>query len=798
MKTNILFLNYLKLSVRNLNKYKGVTFIGLCSLVLGMASFILLTLYARYELNYDSCFKKSDRIFLLGQKKIDTESGSSNSFAATSGIVAPTIKKEFQEVTYAVRTKEVESPLKYGEKVLVEQGLYADRDFLKAFSFPLKSGDKETALMNPFSIVLSESLTGKLFGDEDPIGKVILSEQGRAFTVTGIIRDIPGNTHFKFDYLISFVTMYSIRTDIESSWSIMNYNSYIHLDDHSSAGDFEKKLTAIVDKYHPQSSKNRCYFLIPIRDIRFSTEIPFMSAQTIDRKNVYMIVVIAFLIIAIACINYINLATARANTRSKEVGIRMITGATRQMLIRQFLVESFVLTFLSILISLVVVALLLPLFSKITGSGIPLQFLLDWRSIASFAGLFLAVGFLAGGYPALYISSFKPLNILKSSLGSGSPQGHLRFRNGLTVFQFCVSVILVILAVTIQQQLRFVKKQDIGYNRENILTIRSWNQESRQQSQAIKKELLKNPLISSAAVANSLPLRMSERNDITIESETGDKVVLPMVTTYFIDEDYVDLLEMQIMDGRNFSLDFASGIANQVIINETAARMAGLKNPLGKTMNKWGQTLHIIGVVKDFHFTSFKNKIEPMIFSYNPGYSNLFLIRISDKEIPQTLDYIHTTFRRFSNNFIFDYSFMDDQYAKLYKNESDLGRIILSFSILTLIIAAIGLYGLITFVIRRKTREIAIRKVMGASVLSVTGMILKSFFIPISIAVVVSLPVAWYLSREWLNGFTYRIHLGAGLITFSIFIIMMVAFFSIVGQTIKAAIAVPAISLRME
>jgi putative ABC transport system permease protein len=271
-----------------------------------------------------------------------------------------------------------------------------------------------------------------------------------------------------------------------------------------------------------------------------------------------------------------------------------------------------------------------------------------------------------------------------------------------------------------------------------------------------------------------------------------------MVTTYFIDEDYVDLFEMQMMAGRNFSLDFASDIANQVIINETAARIAGLKHPVGKTMIKWGQEMQIIGVVKDFHFTSFKNKIEPMVFSYNPGYSNLFLIRISDNKIPQTLDYVDITFRSFSNNFIFDYAFMDDQYDKLYKNESDLGRIIVSFSILTLIIAAIGLYGLITFVVRRKTKEIAIRKAMGASVFSVIGMILKSFFIPISVAILVSLPVACYFSQEWLNGFAYRINFSAGLIVFSISIIVTAAFISIVGQTIKAALAVPADGLRME
>ena len=794
----VLFLSYLRLSVRNLIKYKTMSLIGFFSLVIGISSLILLMLFVRYELSYDSFFERSDRVFLLGQSIQDQESGGSSSHTSTSGIVAPTLKNEFQDVRYAVRVKEVESPLIYENKSLVAKGLYADRDFLKVFNFPLIEGDRETALMDPFSILLSEKLAKKLFGDEDPIGKTVRSENQRVLKVTGIIKDIPGNTHLKFDYLISFLTMYSLRNDIDRSWTILNYYSYLQLSDGIKAKDFENKLPSIVTKYHDKNSKNRRYFLIPLREIHFATEITNSSIPTIDRKLILMLVSIAFLILVIASINHINIATARADERAKEVAIRKINGASRQLLVRQFMVESYVLTFLSIIFSLVIVALLMPFYPKIFGNEISIHFMLDWRNIAGLIVLFVGVGLLAGGYPAFYLSSLQPLNILKSSFGSPSNKSQWNFRNILTIFQLGVSVILIVIAMTIQKQLNFIKTKNIGYNRENVVALRMWNEELRKNQQEIKKELLNNPYISAAAVANTLPLSMTERNNISVETETGEKVELPLVTTYFIDEEYLDLLDMQITAGRNFSLDFSYNIDNQVIINETTAHMAGLTDPVGKKIKKWGQELEIIGVVKDFHFTSLKRSIEPLMFSYNPALSKMFLIKVSDYNIGHTMQYIDSTFRRFDSNFTFDYSFMDDKYNSLYKNETNLGRIILSFSILTIIIVVIGMYGMISFVVRRKAKEIAVRKVMGSSVASVMGVILKYFLMPIIISILVSLPVAYYIAHEWLKDFAYRINLSAWLIAFSISIILIVALLSIMQQTIKAAVTNPVESLRLQ
>lgn len=793
-----MYKNYLKTAVRNLIKRKSWTLISLFSLVVGITSFILLMLYARYELSYDSFFKNSDRTFLLGQYMPDWKHGGSNYFASTSGVVAPTLKEEFPDVAYAVRTREVESPLIYGEKSMLGRGLYADRDFFKVFTFPMKTGDRDTALKDPYSIVLSQTLSEKLFSGENPIGKIVTYQNGQALKVTGIVEDIPGNTHLEFDYLISFLTMYSLRDDIDSQWSILNYYSYIQLKEGVSYREFENKLPAIVSKYHDRNSNNRRYFLIPLRSIHFETNVNSHLNNIVDKKNIYLLISIAFLILLVSCINYVNLATARAGVRNKEVGIRKTVGATERQLRGQFLGESFVLTFFSLLVSLGAVCLLFSTFRRIAGSAIPLASLLSWANAAGLAVVFLIVGLLAGVYPAFYLSALKPMNVLKNMSGPGRSSGQQRFRNSLLVFQFGVTVVLLVAAVTIQKQLIFIKNQNIGYDRDNVVTVRIWNDECRVNFQTIKRELLKNSRILKAAVANTAPLVLTEANNIQVETETGAMVELPMVTTYFIDEDYVDLFDMKITEGRNFSLDLAADIEDQVILNETAVRTAGLEDPIGKRIAKWGRNMRIIGVVDDFHFTSFRSEIKPLMFQYVPERSHIFLVKLEGRDMRQTLAYIDDTFRRLTPNFTFDYALMEDLYGDLYKNEGDMGGIILSFSLLTMVIAAIGLYGLISFVVGRKAREIGIRKVLGASVFSVVRLILKQFFVPIVLAVLISLPVAYYFAHEWLGGFVYRIGLNAGLFAFSVAVILLVAVLSIARQTIQAALTNPASTLKHE
>jgi putative ABC transport system permease protein len=504
----------------------------------------------------------------------------------------------------------------------------------------------------------------------------------------------------------------------------------------------EKKLPGIVAKYHDRNSKNRTYLLVPLRAIHFDTRTKWTRSDALDKRNIILLLGIAVLILGVACVNHINLSTARADARRKEIGIRKTVGASRRQLARQFLGESFILALGALLLALAASALLLPAFRTITGNAISLRSLLDGTNAVLLLGLYAAVGLLAGVYPALHLAALKPANVMKTASGSRGTGGTSRVRNALTVFQFGVTVVLIIGALVIQKQLLFMKSRDIGYRRDNVVVLRSWDGESRTTSRAVKSELLKNPLISSVAVANTAPLEMTEANNIKIETESGVMTDVPMVTTYFVDEDYFDLLNIGFAAGRGFSLDRTADIDHQAVINETAARMAGLKDPIGKIIRKWGENLRIIGVVKDFHYTSFRTGIPPLMFTFNPERSNMFLIRLSGLRVREALSGIDSVLRRFNSNFAFDYAFLDDLYNRLYLNDANLGRVIMGFSILAMALAAIGLYGLIAFVVVKKTKEIGIRKILGASTASVTGLILAKFFALIAAAVIAALPAA--------------------------------------------------------
>ncbi len=794
-KSSISFRNILT-SIRSLRVSLSKQIIGLLCLVVGIVSFMLLGIYARYELNYDSFIHDSDRIYLLGQTLLDLKSGGEESYASTSGIVAPTLANDYEDVSYAIRTKELRSPFVYKQESFVADGLYADKDFFNVFSFTLIAGNSKTALAEPFSIILTESFALKIFGSENPIGKALIGRGGELYKVTAIIEDLPCNTHLEFDYLISFLTMYSIRDDIDRSWGILNYKSYIKLGNNVSAKEFESKLPGVIKKYHDEESLNRRYFLIPLEEIHLSRGIKLNSIETKDRKTVLMIAFTGILILLVASINYINLATAGADTKSKEVAVRKICGASRLGIIKQFILESFLLAFICVAVSILIIWAIFPIFINIVGVNIPVSFVFDPVNIFAYIILTLVVGILAGGYPSFILSSFLPVSLFKGSSGSFKSKGQWKLRNILTIFQFGISVVLVVLAVTIHNQVRYIKNTDVGYNRDNIAVIRIWNQESRDNFQAIKNELLKSPLLSSVSFAGTTPTRMTERNEIQRQKENGDIVKIPMVTTYFVDNDYLDLFKMRVISGSNFSLNQSFDLKDQVIINETLAWMLGLEDPVGNKISKWGSELEIIGLVEDFNFTSMKRKIEPLIFSYYPEWSNIVLIRLSGNDFESSLSYIESVFKDFDANFALDYSFMDDEYNNLYVEESNMGKVILSFSIIACFIAIIGIYGLVSFVVSGMTKNIGIRKAMGASVLSATGEILRKFLFPVSLATIIFLPLAWYISFNWLKDFSYRTSLGAGQLIFSVLIVVLASFFAIINKTLKAAYVNPADSLR--
>lgn len=791
-----MFKNYLKSAVRIFRKQKSYALISGGSLVIGMTCFILLMVYARYELGYDSFHKTADRIHLVGQTVPGWSVRGSTRFGSTSGALAPALAREFPEVEYAIRIKDTDSPLVYLQNNVLGRGLFADQDFFHMLTYPLTAGDSATALKEPFTAVLSESLAGKLFGRGDPIGKVVLHQDGREYRVTGIMRDAPGNSHLRFDYLLSFVTMASLRNDLETSWGILNYCSYVQLKAGVSAKAFEAKLKNIVEKYHAPKDKTRSYFLVPIRALHLETGVNFPLSSPVDKSYLYLLMGIAVLILIIAGVNYVNLATARATARSKEVGVRKTFGADRSHLIKQFMGESYLLTFFGALVSLLLASLLLPVFNRMTGVVLPGRVMTNGATLLGILGLGLFVGFLSGCYPALVLSSLQPVNVIKNTFGAKQSGRRIVFRNALVVFQFFATVILLVGAFVIQKQMNFVKNSDIGYQRENILALRLWDRESRDRYQTIKKSLLDNPNILAAAVANVAPVRFTEVNDFRVETESGAMVDLPQVTNYFVDFDYFDLFGMKIVEGRKYSPDVLGDIGNEVILNESAVRMAGLKNPIGNILARGKQRMRIIGVVKDIHFMSFKSKIGPLAFLYRPANINMLFLKMSGHNVKETISFIDATIRKQAPNFVYDYASMNEIYDNLYAGESRLAGLLTGFSIVAIVIASVGLFGLVSYIVEKKKKEIGIRKVLGASVVTIAGLIVRDLFALIGLASLISLPVAYAFSRNWLQGFYYRTNLSAGVFVLAVAVVLAIALACVARMTLKAAKANPAVSLK--
>jgi len=791
-----MFRNDIKSALRLMKKQKSYTLIGIFSLVAGMTCFILLMLYSRYELGYDSFHKNADRIYQIGQSLPNWSVNGSNRFAETSGVLGPTLAREFPEVEYAVRIYSTDSPLIYRENRVLGQGMFADADFFKMFTYPMTTGDPGTALKDPFTIVLSETLAAKLFGRDDPVGKTVLHQDGREYRVTAVMKDGPPNSVLRFDYLLSFVTMYSLRNDIDTSWSILNYGNFVRLKEGASAGDFEAKLAGIVEKYHPAGDKGRKYFLMPLRSIHLDTKICFPVSNPVDKKNLFFLMGIAVMVLVVAGVNYINLATARAAGRSKEVGVRKTFGAGRRQLIGQFLGESYLLTFCSVLASLALASLLLPAFNSLAGISLTGRVLTEGTTLIGVLGLAVVFGLFAGGYPALVLSSLRPAHAFRNASGSGEGGRRTIFRNALVVFQFFASIILLVGTFVIQKQLNYIRKADMGYEPKNVLALRLWDRESRTNIENIKRELLADPDIRAAAAANIAPIEAVENNNFKVESETGDLIELPQVANYFVDFDYFDLFGMKMAEGRAFSRSLQGEVRDEVILNEAAVRMAGLKSAVGKSL-VWGNyRMRIIGVVKDIHFTSLKTKIGPLIFRYRPERAKMLFLKISGGNVRRTIASIETAIRKHAPNFVFDYAAMEDILNDLYKGEDRLADLLTGFCSIAIVLASIGLFGLFSFIIEKKRKEIGIRKILGASITTISQLLLRDMVVLIGVAGLASIPVAFIFSRKWLQGFYYHTELSAGVFVLAIAAVLAIALACVARLTLRAAKENPANSLK--
>ena len=803
--------NYLKIAFRNLKKHKGFSFINIAGLAIGIACCLLILLLIRDELSFDRFHEHKDRIYRVVTQHPGQFYMGKDSMAVTQAPLAPALMAEFPEVIKATRIDSSnEVIVSYQNKRFYENGFYwADSHFFEVFSFPLLRGDKSKALAEPYSVIISERMAHKYFGDEDPVGKILALNNRYDFIVTGILENIPRNSHLQFDFLAPLITLSRIRgqEDFLKSWGNYSYYTYILIAEGSSPKGLEKKFPDFVEKYmgerlrrirqrDPSYVASR-FYLQPLTRIHCFSHLNYEISPNSDIKQIYLLSALALVTLLIACINYMNLATARSASRAQEVGMRKVVGAERRQLIRQFIGESIFFCSLAILLAVVLVELFLPVFNSLIGKSIRLHFLHDWEFFIGMVFLALVVGIISGSYPAFFLSSFQPVAVLKGSLKTEIKGSTLR--RILVVFQFAASIVLVISTVVIYSQIEYIRNKKLGFNREQIVVLPVKDRELRQNHEPLKNELLQNPSILGCTASTWLPNNIRTNvGDTTWDGmEEGTDMQIFLLEA---DHDFIDVFGIELIEGRNFSREFSTD-SRAYIINETARKIFGWEKALGKRFgfrNEEVGTGPVIGVVKDFHFLSLHQEMQPLAIHLTDNRMQYLSIKIDTENIPRTIGFLKGKWKIFSPNSPFGYFFLDDDFEKMYRSEMRLGKTFASFTVLAIFIACLGLFGLASFTSEQRTKEIGVRKVLGASVSNIVFLLSKEFSKWVLIAGLIAWPVAYYAMSHWLQSFAYRVSVSIWVFLLSTVMAMLVAVVTVSFKAVKAAIANPVEALRYE
>ena len=804
--------NYLKVAWRNLARNKTFSIINIAGLAIGLSCFLLIALYVLDELSFDHFNKKADRIYRINS---DIRFGGSDlKLPVTSDMMGQVLKKDYPQVEQYTRIY-TNGPLlvkKDNEFISEPNVAWADSTLFDVFTLPALAGDTRTALNEPNTVVITESTAKKYFNTTDAIGKVLETndEAKTDYKITAVIKDIPHNSHFNRDMIFSM-------DNVHYNWGQYvshNFFTYLVLKKGVDYKEFEKNFKQYINKYVlPQAEQfmrissmdefekagnKLVYSLIPLKKIHFQNDRNFDLSPPGSMQYVYIFSAIALFILLIACINFMNLTTARSANRAREVGIRKVLGTVKKSLMMQFLIESILMVTISLIIAIGLASLVLPLFNNVATKSMTLQSLFSPIILPLLLVLPLVVGLLAGSYPAFYLSAFKPILVLKGQL-SGKKSGGLR--SSLVVFQFAISIILIIGTIIIYGQLHYIQNKNLGFNKDQIIIINN-TYTLKNNVNAFKNEMLKEHGVISGTLTGFLPVN-SSRNDITLSSEPvmTSKTGLS-IQVWGIDPDYIKTMGMQILKGRNFSRDFGTD-SSAVILNETAVALFGLKDAPGKKIynlhletNKL-EAMNVIGVVKNFHFASLRENIGPLAFVLRENTS-MASFKVAAASIPSVLKAAEAKWKSMAPGMPFSYQFMDEAFADMYRSEQRVGTIALVFSIIAIFIACLGLFGLASFIAEQRTKEIGIRKVLGASVNGIIQLLSKNFLKLVLIAFVISAPLAWWLMHRWLQDFAYRIHIGWWVFALSGVAAALIALFTVSFQAIRAAITNPVKSLKTE
>ncbi len=801
--------NYLKIAGRNIGRNKAFSAINIVGLAIGVAACLLILQYVAFELSYDDFNKNKEQIYRVTQDRYN-EGKLSTQWAAGVMAAGNSFKEAFPEVEDYVKILQRGSTiLDFGEKSRkVEKVAITSSSFFSIFTYPMIYGDPKTALTDINSIVISQSVSQSLFGDENPVGKTVQRNKKRPFKITGVYADMPANSHFKADILVSYATFLDDvkPNNPETAWQWDGCLTYVKLRAGTDTKVLEAKFPALVDKLageeHKKYNSAAIYHLQPIKDIHLYSHLMMEAEPNGDGNTVYLLLGIAFFIVVIAWVNYINLATARAVNRAKEVGVRKAVGSQRSQLIWQFMTESVVLNGLSIGLAIVFVMLALPGFNEMSGQQLSFTLIQGKVFWLPLAVLFLVGAFFSGLYPAFVLSGYKPVSVLKGKVGN-TFQGIL-LRKSLVVFQFAASMFLLVGTMSVFHQINFMRNQSLGLDIDQTLIINppivAEDSTFMRQMAAFKEELLRQSGIKKVAASGVVPGEASQWNAGGIRLKGADDKMGKQYRVLAVDHDFVDAYSMKLLAGRNFSKDFGAD-PKAVIFNKMGAKQLGFNNPeeaIGKEIDFWGEIFTIVGVTDNFHQQSLKDAYEPLIIRLMPDVRGYFSIKLNTGSVNQTIEKIHTEWNKFFPGNPFEYQFLNERYNNQYRADQRFGQVFGVFTGLAILVACLGLFGLASFTTAQRTKEIGIRKVLGSSVFEIVSMLFKEFTTLIFIAFVVAMPTAWYAVDRWLQGYAFHASIVWWLFVLPLVMVLLIAIITVSFQSIKAALMNPVKALRSE
>jgi ABC-type antimicrobial peptide transport system permease subunit len=796
----IMFKNYLKITLRTIKRHKGYSFINIAGLSVGMTCCILIFLWVRNELSYDR-FHTNIHELTRVVRSTRSQDGSVTRYAGTPSPLGPSLKEAYPGIKEFARfypyTRE-RVLLQYRDKKFYEEGYsFADPSFFTLFTFPFVIGDSETALSDPHSVVITQRMAEKYFGSENPLGKTVTFKNWRDFVVSGVIEDIPDNSHIQFDFISPIETLFE-RYNWMKGWRMPYFFTYLLLEKQLNIQDLESKIRHYARIGDPEIYKSNGlrFGLQPVKDIRLHSNFRFDLGGQSKTKSTYITFfsIIAVLVLVIACINFMNLTTARSANRAKEIGIRKVSGAYRTDISKQFFGESLLMSLLSLAVAVILAVLLLPGFNSLAGKKLDITVFSNMDILVGIMVIAVVTGILSGFYPALMLSSYQPVKVMQGvgAIGTKSPL----LRRILVIVQFTLSLILIIGTVIVYKQLDFMQNMRLGYEKEYILYF-TLQGDLKEHYKSFKNELLQYPFVEGVTASSDVPLHTTNLTIIKDwqGSSSEDQILMNF---YSVDHDFIETFGIELAEGRNFSTEFLTDATEGFIVNEEAVKQMGMTSPIGKRFSLWNRQGRIVGVMKNFYFKSLHHAIEPLILRIDPRFDKYVLVRLRSERIENTLKTIENLHNQFNPEYPFEFKFLDEEIDQLYLAEKRMKQIFQCFTGLAIFISCIGLFGLSVFMVERRTKEIGIRKTLGSSIPGIILLLSKDFTKWCLISNVFSWPVAFVVMNVWLKNFAYRVNPGIGIFALSGLCVFAITFLTISYQTIKAAIANPVDSLRYE